>query len=139
MRDSFGGTFMIYLLLIFLAVYIAFVAVAFNYARAFKVKDKVMDIIEQNEGVDFEDEGGALGEIETYLNNVNYKVNNITEDDCPSTTYNYINKEKGYCIGETDEGIYSVKTFVYINIPFVNFDIKIPVKGETRKIERINR
>ena len=78
MRDSFGGTFMIYLLLIFLAVYIAFVAVAFNYARAFKVKDKVMDIIEQNEGIDFEDEGGALGEIETYLNNVNYKVNNIT-------------------------------------------------------------
>lgn len=29
MRDSVGGTFMIYVLIIFLAVYIVFVAVAF--------------------------------------------------------------------------------------------------------------
>ena len=45
MRDSVGGTFMIYVLIVFLAVYIVFVAVAFNYARAFRVKDKIMDII----------------------------------------------------------------------------------------------
>ena len=51
MRDSVGGTFMIYVLIIFLSVYIVFVAVAFNYARAFRVKNKVLDIIEQNEGI----------------------------------------------------------------------------------------
>mgnify|MGYP003291095430 CR=1 FL=1 len=32
---------------IFLAVYITFVAVAFNYARAFRVKNKIIDWIEQ--------------------------------------------------------------------------------------------
>ena len=52
MRDAVGGTFMMYVLLVFLAVYIMFVAVAFNYARAFRVKNKVIDIIEQNEGID---------------------------------------------------------------------------------------
>ena len=45
MRDSVGGTFMIYVLIIFLSVYIVFVAVAFNYARSFRVKNKVLDII----------------------------------------------------------------------------------------------
>ena len=48
MRDAVGGTFMMYVFLIFLAVYITFVAVAFNYARAFRVKNKVIDIISKN-------------------------------------------------------------------------------------------
>ena len=34
-----------------------------------------MDIIEQNEGIYFEeDAGGVVGEIETYLNSVSYNV-----------------------------------------------------------------
>ena len=140
MKEGFGGTFMIYTLLVFLAVYITFVAVAFNYARAFKVKDKIMDIIEQNEGIDFEDEGGAKGQIEEYLRGISYNIRNITIDDCPISTYSYVD-ERGYCIGvENSESgdIYSVKTFVYLEIPFVNLDFTIPVKGETRKIERIS-
>ena len=48
MRDAVGGTFMIKLILVFLAVYIIFMGAALNYAKAFRVKNKVMDIIEQN-------------------------------------------------------------------------------------------
>ena len=55
MRDAVGGTFMIKLLLIFLAVYTVFIAIAINYAKAFKVKNKVINIIEQSEGVDYND------------------------------------------------------------------------------------
>ena len=51
MRDAVGGTFMIKLLLIFLAVYTIFIAVALNYAKAFRVKNKILNIIEQNEGI----------------------------------------------------------------------------------------
>ena len=43
MRDAVGGTFMIKLLLIFLAVYTVFIAIAINYAKAFKVKNKVIN------------------------------------------------------------------------------------------------
>ena len=46
MKEGIGGTFMIYVFLVFLAVYITFLAVAFNYARAFRVKNKVIDIID---------------------------------------------------------------------------------------------
>lgn len=149
MRDSVGGTFMIYVFIIFLAVYITFVAVAFNYARAFRVKNKVIDIIEQNEGIDdYADNSdrSVIGQIEYYLNEVSYRVNNINDDRCSG--YEYINSERGYCIDEvstisnTDGSTlkyYRVKTFIRLEIPFMDLGFTIPVKGETRKIERINR
>ena len=50
MRDAFGGAFMIKVMLIFLGIYIAFMAVALNYAKAFRVKNQIINIIEQYEG-----------------------------------------------------------------------------------------
>ena len=98
MRDSVGGTFMIYVLIIFLSVYIVFVAVAFNYARAFRVKNKVLDIIEQNEGIqEMENSNnlqgitsGVFGQINDYLQSISYRVNDIGESNCKG--YDYINE-----------------------------------------------
>lgn len=145
MRDSVGGTFMIYVFIIFLAVYITFVAVAFNYARAFRVKNKVIDIIEQSEGIgDYRNTSDtAMVQINEYLGQVSYIVNGIDDDKCSG--YEYVNSERGYCIHKysvTNNGIisnyYKVKTFIRLEIPFMNIGFTIPVKGETRKIERIN-
>ena len=41
MRDAFGGAFMIKIFLIFIIVYVCFTALARNYAKAFKVKNKI--------------------------------------------------------------------------------------------------
>ena len=46
MRDAFGGTFMIQLLIIFIIIYIGFTAVALNYAKAFKAKNAVIEYLE---------------------------------------------------------------------------------------------
>ena len=142
MKEGIGGTFMIYVFLVFLAVYITFVAVAFNYARAFKVKNKVIDIIEQNEGVNFSNTSGAMGEIETYLGQVSYHVTGIDRNDCPASEYQYLNSERGYCLHEIDSGTngkyYKVKTFIRLEIPFLDLGFTIPVKGETRVIERFD-
>ncbi len=153
MRDSVGGTFMIYVLIIFLSVYIVFVAVAFNYARAFRVKNKVLDIIEQNEGIqEMENSNnlqgitsGVFGQINDYLQSISYRVNDIGESNCKG--YDYINEDRGYCIAKIDQnssidGItssyYKVRTFAYIEFPFLKLKFTIPVNGETRRIERIN-
>ena len=146
MKEGIGGTFMIYVLLIFLAVYITFLAVAFNYARAFRVKNKVIDIIEQNEGIkDYNNisDSSVLGQIDDYLGEVSYIVNGIDDNTCSG--YDYVNKERGYCIDEYSISIdgyyykyYKVKTFIRLELPFMNLGFTIPVKGETRKIERIN-
>ena len=52
MRDAFGGAFMIKLFLVFIFVYMFFTAIALNYAKAFKVKNKVIDYLEDNEIID---------------------------------------------------------------------------------------
>ena len=69
MRDAVGGSFMIKLIIVFLVLYIIFVAVALNYAKAFRVKNKVLDIIEQNEGIKDYDNASdtAITQISTYM------------------------------------------------------------------------
>jgi len=49
MRDAFGGVFMMRLLLVFIVIYVSFTAISYNYARAFRVKNKVIDYIEKKE------------------------------------------------------------------------------------------
>ena len=51
MKDSFGGTMMLYIFIFFLAIYIVFISLTLRYAQAFKVKNAVIDIIERHEGV----------------------------------------------------------------------------------------
>lgn len=148
MREAFGGAFTIKLMLIFLAIYIAFIAVALNYAKAFRVKNKIIDIIEQNEGIDSyidTKEGSVIGDINSYLNTVSYYVNlaNIKNNN----TENINCYDRGYCIEETtapvSDGItskyYKVTTYININFPFFKLNFNIPITGETRKIERINK
>lgn len=153
MRDAVGGTFMMKVFLVFLATYIIFIAIALNYAKAFRVKNYVIDSIEQNEGInDFNNiRDEALMQISTYMNNVHYNMasRGVTEDDCRrhlNSVTIYFNSNYGYCIGkkeplQIDDGIeaeyYQVVTFVDISIPFLGWGYLIPVKGETRKIERI--
>ena len=154
MREAFGGAFMIKLMLIFLAIYIAFIAVALNYAKAFRVKNKIIDIIEQSEGISKIDynntnEGSVIGNINEYLNNVSYNVN-LTDinnnDNVHCYDRGYCCYDGGYCIEEyaglSNDGVtskyYKVTTYININFPFFNLNFNIPITGETRKIERIN-
>ena len=144
MKEAVGGTFMIYVLLIFLAVYITFLAVALNYAKAFRVKNSVIDIIEQNEGIDeFSDQnvkGDVINMIETRLRDYNYNVNLSSE--IIDNYSDYICYDMGYCINRRSNNIgreyYGVITFVELSIPFINYSVTMPIKGETRVIERIN-
>ncbi len=54
MRDAFGGVFMIRLLLVFIVIYVAFTAVSFKYAKSFRIKNKVIDFVEQNQIIDID-------------------------------------------------------------------------------------
>lgn len=49
MRDAFGGSFMIQLLIVFIIIYVGFTAVALNYAKAFKAKNLIVEYLEEHE------------------------------------------------------------------------------------------
>jgi len=137
MRDAFGGAFMIQLFLIFIIIYIGFTAIALNYAKAFKVKNKVIDYLESSEITDLDSMDAATEEIlnqyfdEEILGNMNYNLSSmnicdsIEKKDYSGKTVAYCH-DSGIIIRQTGsatntEGVYyTVSTFVGWSIPFLN-------------------
>lgn len=80
MRDAFGGSFMIMIFLVFIMVYISFTAVALSYAKAFKVKNAVIDFLEEWEVDGLENiRADKMAEFESFIDseivgNKNYNM-----------------------------------------------------------------
>lgn len=139
MRDAFGGAFMFKIILVFLAVYISFMAVALNYAKAFRVKNQIINIIEQYEGYDKKSSNNTevkdiIGE---YLDNMGYNIqiqcNNVNQTNSCDT--------RGYrveTINTTKGTYYAVETYIRLELPFLNIDITIPINGETKVIKTLS-
>ena len=49
MKDAFGGSIMIYLFMIFFVIYVALIGVALNFAKIYRIKNNVINILEQNQ------------------------------------------------------------------------------------------
>lgn len=91
MRDAFGGAFMIKVFLVFIAVYIGFTAIALNYAKAFKVKNKVIEYLESSEIIDLNLTAAQRSDLEEFieielLGNMNYNVSEFNICDRITTT-----------------------------------------------------
>lgn len=142
MRDAFGGAFMIKVFIVFIFIYICFTAIALNYAKAFKVKNKIIDYLEENEIVDLANltinEQEAMEEFinnEIY-GNMNYHVNvenmcsGMDTTDALGKVITYCNdigifiKQSGYA--ENTEGVYyTVSTYAGWNAGFINKILQI--------------
>ena len=133
MRDAFGGAFSIKLMLIFLILYISFICVALNYARAFRVKNRIINIIEQNEGYKGNTESVDT-EINNYLADTGYHIE-YNEIKGVSSCSNL--KGHGYCILEmsNNPSYYRVETYMVFKLPIINVNFPIRIQGETRRIE----
>ena len=151
MRDAFGGAFSIKLMLVFLMLYISFICVALNYARAFRVKNRIINIIEQNEGYGYDSSNDAKinQEINAYLGSTGYHVNySDLGNDFSSCGSDFIgfSEGHGYCIVEKRSGsdkYYLVETYMLFRIPiidtFTGINFPIRVQGETRIVDELGR
>lgn len=135
MRDAFGGAFSLKLMLIFLMIYIFFVCIALNYAKAFRVKNRIINIIEQNEVFDANGQTGNA--IDSYLNQASYIINYPDVKKVSSCSELY---GRGYCVVPKDSAgktYYLVETYMIFNIPILNIKFPIAIKGETRVVEKM--
>ena len=137
MRDAFGGTFMLQVFLIFILIYISFTAVALNYAKAFKVKNKVIEYLESSKFTDLDSINSTELELmdkffeEEVLGNMNYNLSehgickNIEERDYTGRRISYCH-DSGIVIRESGSGVntegvyYTVSTYVGWSMPFLN-------------------
>lgn len=92
MRDAFGGVFTMNFLLVFIFIYVAFTAVSLNYAKAYKVKNAVIDFVEQKEIADLSDyfgHGMPVTELDERLTSYHKTCSTNDEVTLPQGT--------GYC------------------------------------------
>ena len=115
MRESIGGTMLFWIVLFFMSIFIAFMASVIKYARAYKIKNSVINYIEIQEGV-----SGPV-EVATELRASGY----------PSTSYFDI------CIYRPrgTAAYYSLTVNAVFSIPIVSMAFEVPIRGETRIID----
>lgn len=96
MRDAFGGVFTMNFLLVFIFIYIAFTAVSLNYAKAFRVKNAVIDFVEQNNITDLDQYFGPMAMNET--TSLDNALNRLSYYKTCNTNEKLVTSEGiGYC------------------------------------------
>ena len=133
MRDAFGGAFFIKLMLIFFAIYISFIAIALSYAKAFRIKNTIINYIEENESYN----NDVMTKIDNYVAEMNYYISNVGPNGS-KVEYASCNS-RGYCVNEmySDDlrgTYYKVTTFIEVNFPFFGINVLVPITGETRVV-----
>lgn len=129
MREAFGGEFMIRLMLVFIVIYIGFAAVSLNYAKAFRVKNKVISYIEEHDITDLENLNCENG-LAPIISNLEYTK---TCTNGNGIIYNDEEKVAGYCCNGVvimtkeitgNNYTYTVNTYADWNIKAINNIIK---------------
>lgn len=138
MRESIGQAFLTTLVLTIIGVMIFILIGAVVYSKTFKIKTKLVDIVEKYKGYN----ESAKDEIQEYLVSIGYRKNKNSTQNCPSkdggTILNNKSEQFHYCLYEFDSGTgnnrgkyYGVMVYIYFDFPIIGEMLEIPVYGET--------
>lgn len=147
MREAIGGTWFTQLIIVFMLIFVAFLALSLNYTKAFKIKNELLTIIEKREGLTTGAEG-SIAIMNGYLKANNYGVTKSCEPgsygitDLNGTTAELVtnnSKKYYYCVtkikapSSNNEGkvYYKVNLFFYFNLPILGDIFKFDVNGST--------
>lgn len=164
MKESIGQAFLVNLILVFFLVLILMLLGSINYSKAYKVKNRIVTILEKY-GTEVEEGTGLSDTVKNEIN-VNLKkagyANSKNGMDCAK--YNNLNGtilypdasigglQYNYCVIKIDADsgtsnsryptpagydgarYYKVITFMEFDIPLIGGYLKFPVQGETKLI-----
>ena len=133
MKEAIGTSYVFTLIITFVGILIAMFVGSIAYTKGFKVRNKIIDLIDKNEGYTEK----AVQEIDESLASIGYR---IVDKSCPSRkgvnaeqksdyrycVYKYTNEEKGV--------YYGVTVFIHFDIPLIGDFVEIPIYGESRLI-----
>ena len=131
MREAIGSSLLFNLIIVIVIVMIAFLVGSLSYSKAFKVKNRIINIIEKYEGYNQTD-SKMINEINSELKNMGYRINKNKK--CKSGDISGSNSYE-FCIykKQTKTGsYYKVVTYMYFDIPIIGSLLHFPVSGETK-------
>jgi len=163
MKESIGNSFIFYIVIIFVFIFIALFVGSTSYTKAFKVKNRIISVIEKhndapNKAVNNQ---GVLNstvesEINNNLQNVGYRLIQAGDrNDCGdffsrhypnvnATSYTVALRNTGdydYCVARFDTpkgSYYAVIAYMYLDIPVIGSKLSIPIYGETKIMGLLN-
>lgn len=150
MKEAIANTFVFNLVIIFVIVLLAFFIGSLSYSKAFKVKNRIVEEIEKDQGYTSETEKNIADWIRG--NGIGYNVNTGNNRvDCPNvengkklpiSDYQYCVYEFNTCSAKTDRAkcgkYYRVVTYMTFDFPIIDQLIKIPVTSETMTFNEID-
>ncbi len=161
MKESIGGTWLIGIVALFIVLFSAFMAYSINYTKAFRAKNGIIDLIEQNEGYTFyngsnienrtqEDlmnDSSVQAKAYALVKSMGYDYGSKSENKVvcnndgtisDATKIDAAYQPGGYCVYRfcNSDGTYRYKvvTYVMMKFPVINFGITVPIKGETKTL-----
>lgn len=142
MKEAIGTSFVFNLMMIFIGVLIAMFVGSLAYTKGFKVRNKIIDIIEKYEKYDISD-SAQIDEINDSLSSIGYQVRGDNTSKCKARgNANQVaetipNNDYDYCVYvyDTSRGkYYGVTVFIHVDIPLIGGLIDIPLYGESRLV-----
>lgn len=145
MRESLGGSLLLNLVIIFAGLVIVFFISILSYSKAYRVKNRIIEIIEKYEDYN----GSVVNELNSDLKNAGYsaasasRCDSIKEDLVSGSNAKYDEKLEGnlnsygynYCVFKNDVSngkYYVVVTFIHFEVPIIGDVLTFPVYGETK-------
>ena len=150
MKEAISNSLIFTLVITFLFIFVILFAGSTAYTKAFKVKNRIISIIEKNDGYN----GTAVNEINLALKDAGYKISLNNADKCQSEinnrfkntnqAYKHIstgNSSYRYCIAEFTVSTpaiqgkyYAVIAYMYFEVPLIGAHLEFPVYGETKTL-----
>ncbi len=148
MKEAIGGTWLFMIVILFLALFASYLCLSINYSRAFKVRDEIINIIENRKGI-WDAHGtdtGAIAEIQDYLASVGHRADGVCDDGFDG--YNLSSKgittnKPVFCIKTIDSSTYKdvltsryykVQVFYELDIPMFRQFFNSTIYGTTRRV-----
>ena len=148
MREAFGSTFMFRIIIIFIVMYVTFATIVVSYAKVFRLKYRVVDILEQGQfsytGSKAIDSTFAsysvIGDVDEFLGRNKYNYKDEVQNACHKQEYEGIMGQvtnNGACVlpikyDNGDHYYYRVTLYLVITIPLLNdYSAVIPISSET--------
>ncbi len=150
MRESIGGTWLTGIVIVFMLIFVAFLALSINYTKTFQMKNDILTMIEKKEG--FTDgSGGSIELINNYLKSNNYHTKGRCEDgsygvsNLDSASAEYVSgasKQYYYCVKKINattnkykkKVYYKADIYFYFNLPVVGDIFKFNIDGTTKDV-----
>ena len=153
MRESLGGSMLLNLVIIFAGLVIIFFVSILSYSKAYRVKNRIIEIIEKYGTYEKIDANGIniiTKELNADLSAAGYETslpkkcnairNRLVDEKYGETLSSNLNKTNGYdyCVFEMKNSenstgkYYVVVAFIRFEVPIIGDLLTFPVYGETK-------